>query len=227
MKNDIKNDIKNLEWLEIFLWYKCSIKCNFCYQKDLRTIYKDNLEKEEVLKLLDNWYKEWKRFIIFSWWEPTIDNNLPLYIDYSKKLWFEHIRVHTNWYWFKDFKYLLDLYNKWLTGVTISVHWYGDTYDKITWVKGSFETIKKAIKNFELLKRKDINFIFDTNTVVSRDNYKNIAKLIIFLCNFSLTRWQIVLAYKCKNCKMFEKCRWLPKDYYELYWDSCINIIYD
>jgi hypothetical protein len=32
---------------------------------------------------------------------------------------------------------------------------------------------------------------------------------------------------KCKDCKMVEKCRWLPRDYYELYWDNCINIIYD
>lgn len=309
----MKNDIKDLDWLEIFLWYKCSIKCNFCYQKNLRIKYKKNLEKQEVLKLLEDWFNEWKKFIIFSWWEPTLDNNLGYYIDYSKNLWFEHIRVHTNWYWFREFSYLNDLYNRWLTWVTISVHWYEESYEKITWVKWSFEIIKKALKNFEILKKIDNDFIFDTNTVVSKDNYKDIAKLILFLCNFSLTRWQIVLAYsldlfekkeklkiipeykdilqylekclkisyvykkkfvlenipfcvidkkywqqiinnikinkesftinewnlwntnltwmmtsdKCKDCTKNKICRGLPKDYNEIYWDSCINPIYD
>ncbi len=309
----MKKDIKDLEWLEIFLWYRCNLKCKFCYQKNLRLQYLENLKKEEVLALLYDWIKKWNKFIIFSWWEPTLDKNLWYYIEYSKKLWFEHIRVHTNWFWFRDYEYLKDLYNKWLTWVTISIHGYSDLHDKITQVKWNFETIKKALKNFELLKKIDNNFVFDTNTVISKENYKNIPKLIKFLSNFSVTRWQIVLAYsldmftkdekksilpkyeeivqylekciklaivnrkkfvlenipfcvtnkkywqyiianikinkhsitikewniwntnlawmynsnKCKKCIMWSICRWLPKDYYELYWDNCIKTIYD
>lgn len=309
----MKNDIKELEGLEIFLWYKCNVNCSFCYQKDLRSRYKKNLEKDDVIKLLNIWFENWKKFIIFSWWEPTLDKNLWLYIDYSKKLWFEHIRVHTNWFWFRKFEYLKDLYNKGLTWITISIHWYNEFHDKIAWINWSFEIIKKALKNFELLKRMHNNFIIDTNTVVSNDNYKHIAKLVLFLCNFSITRGQIVLAYsldlfskeekkmiipefkeiipylekclkvsyiynkkfvlenipfcviekkywkqiitnikiqkdsvtikewnvwntnlswmvnsdKCEECIMNSKCRRLPKDYYEIYWDNCIKTIYD
>jgi hypothetical protein len=41
--------------------------------------------------------------------------------------------------------------------------------------------------------------------------------------NFS---WMINLV-KCRECIMNTKCRWLPKDYYEIYWDTFIQTIYD
>lgn len=299
-------DIKNQEWLEIFLWFRCNIKCEFCYQKDLRKEFIKNISKEEVFKMIENWIKNWKRFIIFSGWEPTIDINLPSYIKFAKEQGYEHIRVHTNWWWFRNYEYLEDLYKNWLTWVTLSIHWYEGVHDFVTQVRWSFDIIKKSLINFEKIKKKYSNFILDTNTVVCRNNYKNISKLIKFLSYFSVTRWQIVLTYslelfskrekkyiipsyteiipflkksidisflenkkfvlenipfcviekkywysiidnikinkdsitinewnawntnlrwvykseKCHNCKMKEKCRWIPIDYYEIYWDS-------
>lgn len=188
-------DIKELEWLEIFLWYKCNIKCNFCYQKDLRFKFKENIKKEEILKLLNIWFSNWKRFVIFSWWEPTLDNNLWFYINYSKKLWYRHIRVHTNWFRFKEYNYLENLYNKWLTWVTISVHWYKWVHDSITTVKWSFKTIFKALINFQKLKNIDNNFVFDTNTVICKQNYNNLLILFKFLIKFSISRRMIVYPY--------------------------------
>lgn len=188
-------DIKYLEWLEIFLWYKCNIKCKFCYQKDLRLEYKDNIEKSKVLNLLLKWYKEWKRFVIFSWGEPTLDTNLWYYIEYSRELWFEHIRVHTNGFMFKEYNYLEKLYKKWLTGVTISIHWYRLIHDKITRVKGSFDIILKALINFEKLKKIDNHFTFDTNTVISKENSVNLLILFKLLLKFNVTRRMLVYPY--------------------------------
>lgn len=188
-------DIKNQEWLEIFLWYRCNIKCNFCYQKDLRKEFIRNIEKEEVLKLLENWIKDWKRFIIFSWWEPTLDLNLSYYISFARGLWYEHIRVHTNWWWFSKYEYLEDLYKKWLTWVTISVHWYWKVQDLISWVKWNFDFLLKALINFEKLKRKDKRFVFDTNTVICKQNYRFLFHLFRFLQKFSITRRMLVFPY--------------------------------
>ena len=307
----MKEDIKDLRWLEIFLWYKCNVRCSFCYQKDLRHQYKENISKQDVVILLEKWFFEWKRFVIFSGGEPTLDVNLPFYIEYCRELWFKHIRVHSNGFKFKDYSYLEDLYLRWLTWVTLSVHWYKWIHDHISWVKGSFYIIQKALINFQKLKKQHVFFVFDTNTVVCRDNYKTIKFLISFLVNFDITRWQLVLAYsmdlfshdekskmipeykelklffegmldisykynrkfvlenvpfcvidkkywgsilnnikiwkdsitikewniwntnltwmtgseKCNGCKLISQCRGVPKDYYQIYWDSFVNPI--
>lgn len=204
-------DIKNQEWLEIFLGYRCNIKCNFCYQKDLRKQFVKNIDEEEVLRLLTEWIKDWKKFVIFSGWEPTLDKNLSYYIEYSRKLGYEHIRVHTNGWWFKDYQYLEDLYNKWLTWVTLSIHWYWKIQDIISWVKWNFDFLFQVLINFEKLKKKNKNFVIDTNTVVCKYNYQNVPKLIYFLSYFSVTRWQIVLTYSLWLFSKKEKKDIIPR----------------
>lgn len=192
-------DIKNQEWLEIFLWYKCNIKCNFCYQKDLRKKNIKNIEKEEVLGLLQNWVKNWKKFIIFSWWEPTLDINLLYYISFARELWYEHIRIHTNWWWFRNYDYLEKLYENWLTWVTLSIHWYWKIQDLISWFQWNFDFLLKALINFEKLKRKDKKFIFDTNTVICKQNYRFLLQLFKFLQKFSITRRMLTFPYNINN----------------------------
>lgn len=222
----IMNDIKTLEWLEIFLWYKCNIYCKFCYQKDLRLYYKNNLSKDKVINLLNEWYNNWKRFVIFSWWEPTLDKNLEYYIEYSKKIWFIHIRVHTNWFWFKNYSYLLNLYNKWLNWVTISVHWYKGIHDRIVWLEWNFDIIFKALINFEKLKQIDNNFVFDTNTVICKDNIKTLVILFKFLLKFSISRRMLVYPYNIESDKN-ELIRILPNnDLYIKYIENISELCY-
>lgn len=309
---DIKymKDIKELDWVEIFLWYKCNINCEFCFQKKDRLIHKTKFKKSKVISLIDNWYWEWKRFIIFSWWEPTLDLDLPFYIDYSKKIGYTYIRVHTNWFRFQNYNYLLDLYKKGLSWITISIHWYWIIHDKVTWVNWSFNIIKKALLNFEKIINLDSSFIVDVNTVIFKWNYSNLLKLYIYLFRFNIVRYQInysssldmfnidekkmilvkynkiknnlkkILIYsykinkkvvidsipycilwkeyslfidnnikndresfslnwdheytysdtyneikleKCKKCTFSNKCRWIPLDYYEVFWDNDIK----
>lgn len=207
----IMNDIKNLEWLEIFLWYACNVKCSFCYQKDLRLEYKNNIEKEKVLNLIDDWFNQWKRFIIFSWWEATLDKNLSYYIWYAKNKGFEHIRVHTNGFWFKKYDYLQNLFDQWLTGVIISVHWFGKIHDSISRAPGSFQNILKALINFEKLKAIEPSFVFDTNTVICKQNYKYLEKLIVLLSKFTITRGQLVMPYTLDLFTHQEKLNLIPE----------------
>lgn len=218
-------DIKNQKWLEIFLWYTCNIKCDFCYQKDLRFEYTKNISKEEVELLIQNWKKQWKQFIIFSGWEPTLDKNLPYYIAYANSLWYEHIRVHTNGFGFRNYEYLEDLNKEGLTGVTISVHGFWKVHDIITKVDGSFSIIVQSLVNFQKLKKKDSSFVIDTNTVICKKNYKNIPQLIKFLSYFSITRWQIVLSYSLGLFTISEKKLLIPK-YNEIvpYLEQCIDV---
>lgn len=204
-------DIKDLEWIEIFLWYKCNIKCSFCYQKDSRIKYPHSFNNNEVKDLLVDWYKRWKKFVIFSWWEATLDNNLSDYILYAKSLWYEHIRVHSNWFRFKDYDYLFNLYSNWLTWVTLSIHWYWIYHDKITWSMTSFQNLKNALLNFERLRKIDKNFIFDVNSVITKSNYINLNKLAIFLTYFSINRVQFSTQYSMHLYSKEELIPFMPE----------------
>ena len=184
-----------LNWLEIFLWYPCNQKCLFCFQKDLRKEKNKFLDYDYVISLIDNWFLEWKRSIIFSWWESTMDINLINYISYCKKKWFLDIRVHSNWIYFSNKENLYKYYNSWMTGIIISIHWYWKIHDYLVKLDWAFDLLKKTFLNLSDLKKKDNNFVIDTNTVLTKYNYKNIYVLAKFLSYFPITRIQIVQLY--------------------------------
>jgi len=177
---------KNMLSTEIFLWYLCNYKCNFCFE------FNNRLQKwywkEKILELIKKSYKNWAKKVIFSWWEPTLDINLLFYISYSKKLWFREIWIHTNWTKLDNNDFLLNLYKNWLTGVIISIHWLYWICDLITWKKWSFEVINRALINLWKIKNIDNNFKIDTNTVICKQNKKILYKLFLYLLKFPITK---------------------------------------
>ena len=187
-KNMKKDDFKDVEGLEISLLYKCNVKCEFCHLWNLKEEHEQRLSKEKVFSILSKWIKEWKKSVVFTWGEPTLENNLPLYIEYSKKLWFDFIRVHSNGFAFQDIEYVKDLHKKWLTWVTISVHWYKIIHDSITKTNWSFNVIFKSFINFEKIILIDKEFSVDTNTIICKKNYLYLKQLLLFLMKFSIKR---------------------------------------
>ncbi len=184
-----------LWWIEIFLWYNCNQKCIFCFQKDLRKEKTKFLDYNYVIKLIDNWMKKWKKSIIFSGWESTLDKNVLEYIKYSKNNGYSDIRVHTNWLNFSKKEVLKKFILNWMTWVVISVHWYWEIHDNLVGVKWAFKKIIKTFTNLYEIKKQNGNFVIDTNTVLTRHNYKNIKKILKFLSYFPITRAQLVQIY--------------------------------
>ncbi len=209
-------DFKDIKWLEISLLYQCNVKCEFCHLWNLKSEHRQSLTKIQVIDFLENWYKTWKRSVVFTWWEPTLDNNLAFYIDYSKKLWYKYIRVHSNGYWFRDFSYLEDLYDKWLTGVTISIHGYWLIHDSITKVKWSFDHIFRSLVNFEKIILKDKSFSVDTNSIICRKNYKYLKQLLIFLLKFSIKRRMFTYTFDTVLYHEYDKLKNIIVSYEEL-----------
>lgn len=194
-----------LNWIEIFLWYSCNLRCIFCFQKDLR--FKDSkfVPYEYVLEIINKWVIEWKKSIIFSGWESTLDPNLLKYIKYCSENGFVDIRVHTNWLTFSD-KQLLEKYiSFWMNWVIISIHWYWKIHDYLVWFDWAFEKVKKTLLNLMEIKQKDYKFVIDTNTVLNKYNYNNLDKLFKFLAYFPITRSQIVQLYSLYLFNITEK----------------------
>ena len=212
------------KWLEIFLWYSCNLKCKFCFQKDLRFEFKKNLDKDKVIDLLNEWYSNWKRFIIFSWWEPTLDSNMLYYLEFAKNLWYEDIRIHTNWLTFSSMNLLKKYVNAWMTWVVISIHWYSDIHNILVKNKFAFEKVKKTLLNLVEIKKKK-NIVIDTNTVLNRYNYKNLHKLFKFFSYFPITRSQIIQLYSLYMFDINEKKNLYVKyDDFSPYLDEILSL---
>lgn len=184
-----------MDGIEIFLWFACEQKCSFCFQKDLRYENPKFLDSSLVFDLIKKWYRNKKTSIIFSWGEATLDKNLLDYIAYSKKIWFNDIRVHTNGLKFADNESLLKFYNTGMTWVIISIHWYGKIHDILVWYDSAFEKVKKTLVNITKIIQNNNNFTLDTNTVLTRTNYNSLHLLTKFLAYFPINRSQIVQLY--------------------------------
>ena len=163
--------MKWLNWLEIFLWYSCNLKCSFCFQKDLRYEKPKFLWYESVIKIIDNWISNNKRSIIFSWWESTLDPNILKYIEYCKNNGFLDIRIHTNWLSFSDKTILNKFIKSGMTWVVLSIHWYWKIHDYLVWSDWAFEKVKNTLLNLSEIKKDNNEFVIDTNTVLNKYNY--------------------------------------------------------
>lgn len=194
-------------WLEIFLWYSCNLKCSFCFQKDLRYKEPKFVSFDYVIGIIDLWVKEWKKSIVFSWWESTLDPNLLQYIVYCNKNWFTDIRVHTNWLTFSDKNVLEKYIHWWITWVILSIHWYWKMHDYLVDKQGAFEKVKTTLLHLTEIKKQNNKFVIDTNTVLNKFNYKNLDVLFKFLSYFPITRSQIVQLYSLYLFSDIEKSK--------------------
>jgi len=186
--------------LQILLSAKCNIDCYFCYQKYLRKRGDKKLEKLEVENLLETWIKNGKNIVIFTWWEALLDSNLLYYVEYANKLWFESIKIHTNWLIFSSLA-LLDKYiSKWLSWIIVSIHWYDKIHDKIVKNDWAFKKVNQTLINAS--KRW---LIIDTNTVLTKYNYKNLKYLFKFLSYFPISRAQISKPYTLQDFSIDSK----------------------
>lgn len=185
-----------MHWLEIFLWYTCNLKCSFCFQKDLRFKHRGFLPYEEVSSLIEQGAKDWKKSLIFSWWEATLDPNLKKYVTLWKTLWYEDIRIHSNAQNFASKELFREYIELWVSWFIFSIHGFWELHDRMVWWRpGSFQNVKKAMLNFYELKKEFKHVVLDTNTVVTKENYKYLFKLFKFFSYFPITRAQIVQLY--------------------------------
>lgn len=184
-----------MNWVEIFLGYSCNLKCSFCFQKDLRYKNPKFIEEIKVKQIIFEWYNSWKQNLIFSWGDPMLDPKLLVYVEYAKNLGYNDIRIHTNWLILSN-KTIFEKYVKsWVSWFIISIHWYDKLHDILVKNDWAFKKVTKTLLNFVELKKKYPYLVLDTNTVLTKHNYKTLFKLFKFLSFFPITRSQLVQLY--------------------------------
>lgn len=212
-----------MQWVEIFLWYACNLKCIFCFQKDLRYKYPKFLDKQKVFDIILDWSINKKTSLIFSWGDPLLDPNIQNYIKFAVENWYKDIRIHTNALKLSNIDYFENLVKIWVTWFIFSIHWYWEIHDILVKKTNSFKEVKSALINFLHLKQKYKYLVLDTNTVITKYNLNNLEILFKFLSKFPITRMQIVQLYSLWLYSIEEKRKMYLK--YDDIKDKLSNII--
>lgn len=175
---------------DIKVGFACNNYCTFCVQGDKRFKYKPRTV-DEIKKIIFEEYNLWARYVVFTWWEPTVHPWLIEVVSYSKEIWFLQIQIQSNWTNFDDIDYVKKLLNAWVTEFSPSIHWFRkETHDKQVWTPWAWERVVKWLINLRKL-----NCIVIINSVITKDNYREIPLLSKLLINLWVTQFQFAFVH--------------------------------
>jgi len=175
---------------DVKVWFACNNHCTFCVQWDKRTRFKPR-SIEEIKDILKKEYDDGARYVVFTWWEPTVHPNLTEAIIYSKELWFKQIQIQSNGTNFDKMDYVKELINAWVTEFSPSIHGFNrDTHDKQVKTPWAWDRVVKWLINL-----KKLNQIIIINSVITKDNYKEIPRLAELLIKLRVSQFQFAFVH--------------------------------
>jgi len=171
--------------LDLKVTYQCNNACLLCVQGDKRRRFPGHPRFSYLKKILKD-KRAVCREVVFTGGEPTVRPDIFELIACAKGLGYE-VQIQTNgrMFAYKDFA------RKALrTGVdTFGVSLHGPdakTQDALTRVPGSFDQTTAGIANLLSL-----GAVLATNTVVLRQNYRQLLKLVDLLHDLGVTQFQL------------------------------------
>lgn len=175
---------------DVKVWFACNNHCLFCVQWDKRLKYKQRT-LDEIKKILDDEYKNGCKWVVFTWWEPTVHPNLVEAVAYAKNIWYEEIQIQSNWQNFSNMEYCIKLIKAWVTEFWPSIHWFkAETHDYLVKTPGWWAKVIKWLQNL-----KKLNQTIIINSVVTKDNYKEIPALAKLLCKIWVKQYQFAFVH--------------------------------
>lgn len=181
-----------LEWLTpekliINLTYRCNNKCKMCAVGDRP---RRDMDAGTCRKLLEDYFSRRVKMVDFDGGEPTIHPDFFKIIDAARRIGYEKITVTTNGRRLASRKFAARVLSGGITDLLISLYSHNSrTHEKITEVPGSFDQTVRGIRNALQLKPDGVNF--GVNTVVVKDNYRNIGALMKLLVEFGVPRLNV------------------------------------
>ncbi|MFW6014415.1 MAG: radical SAM protein, partial [Candidatus Nanoarchaeia archaeon] len=153
----------------------CNNNCLFCLDGGRPDRYHKKTEdvKNEILE----GYKEGATKLILSGGDPTIHPDLIKFVEYGRELGYKKIQVITNGRMFASKDFTNRIISAGLDEVTFSLHGHNRMlHDTLTRVPGSFRQVVKGVNNV-----KEHNIIINTDTCVTKLNYRGLANTMRFI----------------------------------------------
>ena len=169
----------------------CNLRCPYCHNPDFVENYEsmpDILEQDifEILKKKKNWIDG----AVISGGEPTLQDDLPLFLGNIKKLGYA-AKIETNGTNPEMLEQIIS--KKIIDSISMDVKWPIEQYGKYS------EDVKKSI---ELIKNSNIGYEFSTTVVpgiIGKEEMTKICELIKGAKNYTLQQFQ------SKNINLLDK----------------------
>ncbi|MBN1923880.1 MAG: anaerobic ribonucleoside-triphosphate reductase activating protein [Nanoarchaeota archaeon] len=148
----------------------CNFHCHYCHNPELVNPEPPFMAEDKVFKLIDN-KKEWIDGVVITGGEPTLHQDLPLFIKKIKERGLL-VKLDTNGSNPEMIKELTD--SKIVDYLAMDVKAPLEKYESVTQIKVKTEDLKKSI---QLIKESGIDYEFRTTILPSLLNEKDLVKI--------------------------------------------------
>lgn len=178
--------------VDIKTGFVCNNNCRFCAQADNKP--SGNRSFEDIKKDLEDSRKRCTG-VVLTGGEVTIRNDFFEIIKLTKNLGYEIIQVQTNGRMFSSSAFCKTAISLGVTEVGPALHGYfEEQHDYLTRAPGSFRQTVQGIKNL-----KSLGMPVLTNTVVVKQNYKDLPQIAELLVELDVDQFQFAFVHPMGN----------------------------
>lgn len=178
--------------VDIKTGFICNNNCLFCVQADNKC--KGNRSFEEIKSDLED-SKERCSEVVLTGGEVTIRADFFEIVELAKSLGYKNIQIQSNGRMFNSLGFCKKALEAGATSFALALHGYcEEQHDGLTMASGSFKQTVKAIKN---LKSLDGDVLM--NTVVVKQNYKDLEKIAKLLVSLDVDQFQFAFVHAMGN----------------------------
>ncbi|MFT4304445.1 MAG: radical SAM protein [Candidatus Woesearchaeota archaeon] len=183
---------KKMKRLDIKTGFICNNNCIFCVQADNK--YTGNRSNQAIKKDLIESRKRCEG-VVFTGGEVTIRTDFLELVKFANDLGYRSIQIQSNGRMFSSLEFCKKTILAGATEFSPSLHGYCEKqHDLLVNASGSFNQVMKGIKNLKSLGCKVI-----TNTVVVKQNYKDIPKIAKLLVQLGVNQFQFAFVHAMGN----------------------------
>ena len=176
--------------IDLKIWFACNNKCLFCVQWDKRYKYWPK-SLDMVYEDLETGKKDGATWVVFTGGEPTIHQTLMEGIKYAQKIWYKEIQIQTNWRTFEDIDFCKQLIDAGANQFSPSLHGFKpETHDFLVGAPWAWKQTVQWLTNLKKLWQYVL-----TNTVITKQNYKELPKLALLLISLGVRQYQFAFIH--------------------------------
>lgn len=175
--------------LDIKIGFACNNRCRFCVQGDKRYRVKPP-STARVRSELERG-RAGAEGVVFTGGEPTLRRDLPELVAHARDLGYTTVQIQSNGRTFASRRYCAQLVEAGATEFSPALHGHvPELHDHLTRAPGSFMQTTRGIRNLVKLGQYVL-----TNTVIVRDNFRNLAHLGRLLVSLGVHQYQLAFVH--------------------------------